>query len=294
MLFSKAYSDYNSVILHVHIPKSGGTSVRENLVKYFNDNQVLRMPEPGINHFFGNTINSVFESKEENEIKKWLKNNLPLIRAVMKIKNFSKNFFKKNDNFIFRDYYSLTTKEKQSLRFISSNQERITVPNIPGKHFLKIMTIRDPVSRIQSYYYEAKKNIKATKPYQIVASKYGINDFIKYLYDEEPYMVSNPYCICLSGTQDFLISKKIIDTEFFLAAPIERLNDFLHLLSIKIFNEKKKLQKYQVSDTNTKKIIISDEFVDRIISTNKEDIDLKKHIESEFKNILDNNIDLFN
>lgn len=113
MLFSKAYSDYNSVILHVHIPKSGGTSVRENLVKYFNDNQVLRMPEPGINHFIGNKINSVFESKEENEIKKWLKNNLPLIRAVMKIKNFSKNFFKKNNNFIFKIIISSQLKKNK-------------------------------------------------------------------------------------------------------------------------------------------------------------------------------------
>ena len=26
--------DYNSVILFVHVPKSGGSSVRENLIKY--------------------------------------------------------------------------------------------------------------------------------------------------------------------------------------------------------------------------------------------------------------------
>jgi hypothetical protein len=72
MLFSKAYPDYNSVIYHVHVPKSGGSSVRENLSIYFKDYQVLRILEPSINHYYGNQINSFTDYKEENKIKKWL------------------------------------------------------------------------------------------------------------------------------------------------------------------------------------------------------------------------------
>ena len=55
-----------------------------------------------------------------------------------------------------------------------------------------------------------------------------------------------------------------------------------------IFLEKKEFKKYRVSNENQDEAIISDKLIDRIISTNKADIDLKKHIESEFKNILDN------
>jgi len=220
-----------------------------------------------------------------------VKKKFPIIKKIIKVKNSTKNLFKNNDDFIFRDYYSLTTEEKQKLRFISSNQERMSVPNILGKHFLKIMTIRDPISRIQSRYFEARSRVKPSKPYQIAAFKYDINGFINYLYDKEPYMVNNPYCICLSGTQDFLITKKIIDSDFFLAAPIEKLDEFLHLLSAKIFLEKKEFKKFRVSNINPKKNIISDKLIDRIISTNKSDINLKKHIESEFENILNNHKD---
>lgn len=288
MLFYNAYIDYNSVIFYAHIPKSGGTTVRENLKNFFNPNQVLRLTEPGINHYIDGKINSFNEPNEQNEIKKWLKRKFPIIKKVIKVKNSSKNFFKINDNLSERDYYSLTTEEKQNLRFISSSQERMTVPNILGKNFLKIMTIRDPLRRIKSYYFEAKRAKNPIKPYQIAATKYDVNGFINYLYDNENYMVSNPYCVFLSGTQDFLITKKIIDTEFFLAAPTEKIDEFLNLLVSKIFLEKKEFRKYRVSNENQDKAIISDKLIDRIISTNKADIDLKKHIESEFKNILDN------
>jgi len=288
MLFFDSYIDYNSVLFYIHIPKSGGTSVRQNLAQFFNDDQVIRLIEPSINHYIGNKINSSYESENEKKINIWLKKKIPLIKKIIKFKNFSKNFFKKNDDSIFRNFDSLTTEEKQKLRLISSNQERMCAPNILGKHILKITTIRDPISRVQSYYFEAKRDDKAKKPYQIAASKYDINSFIKYLYDNEPLMVNNPYCVCLSGTKNFLITKKIIDNEFFLAAPVEKLDEFLHLLSTKIFSIKKEFKKFRVSNNNPKKNIISDELTDRILSTNKADSCLKKYIETEFENILNN------
>ena len=70
MLFSKAYIDYNSVIYHVHVPKSGGSSVRECLAKYFKDYQFLRLNEPSINHYYSNQINSFVDYKNKNIIKK--------------------------------------------------------------------------------------------------------------------------------------------------------------------------------------------------------------------------------
>jgi|TARA_B110000444_G_scaffold247820_1_gene270916 hypothetical protein len=297
MLFNKAYIDYNSVIYHVHIPKSGGTTVRENLSQYFKDNQVLRILEPNYNHYYSNQINSFIDYKDKNKVKKWLKK-FSLIKKTIYLKNFIKNSYNKNDNLIYRDFHLLSTKEKRDLRFISSIQERMTIPNILGKNYLKIMIIRDPISRIQSYYFQAKKKNKIKnnnnksqdirKPYMLAADKYDINDFIKYLYNERPFIVSNPNCICLSGTQDFLTAKKIIDSEFFLAAPIEKLDDFLQLINMKLFQDenKKKLKKYNLGMNNPKNFLISKELIEKIKLTNKADIDLKEHIELEFNNIL--------
>ncbi len=287
MLYNKVYPDYNSVILHIHIPKSGGTTFRENISKYFKDYQVSRINEPYINHYYYNRINSFIDLKRKNKIKEWLKQNFSIIRKIIQIRDSKKNFFDQSENKIYKDFTLLTANEKQDLRFISSHQERMSVPNILGKHFLKTLIIRDPVSRIQSYYFQAKKKNKIfKKPYMIAANKYDINDFIKYLFDERPYMVSNPNCICLSGTQDFLIAKKIIDNDFFLAAPLEKLDEFLKLICLKLFSKIIEFQKFNISNNNPKKILISDELIDRIIITNKSDIDLKKHIEFEFNNVL--------
>ena len=73
VLYNKIYSDYNSIILHVHIPKSGGTTVRENLVKLFKDYQVLRINEPNMNHYLSNQIDSFIDYKDKYQIKKLLK-----------------------------------------------------------------------------------------------------------------------------------------------------------------------------------------------------------------------------
>ena len=296
MLYNKIFSDYNSIILHVHIPKSGGSTVRENLVKLFKDYQVLRINESNMNHYLSGRIDSFIDYKDEYRIKKWLKK-FTIIKKIVHIKNSIKNFYNRDENSIFRDFYSLTTKEKQDLRFISLLQERMTVPNILGKNYLKTLIIRDPISRIQSYYFQSKKKNKIkhdnnrshhiTKSYMVAADKYNINDFIKYLYDEKPWIVSNPNCVCLSGTNDFLITKKIIDTEFFLAAPIEKLDKFLELILIKLFSKNKiKFQKYNVGTNNDEKIIISEKLIEKIKLTNKADIELKNYIELEFNNIL--------
>jgi hypothetical protein len=196
-------------------------------------------------------------------------------------------YLKEND-LIFRDFYSLTKNELQRLRFISSIQERNIVPPILGKEYLYITLIRDPAERIQSYYFEAKRNKSNRKPYIIAAKKYNIDDFVKYLFDERPYMVKNPYSRSISGTENFEITHKIINDKYYLAAPIERMDDFCRLLTIKFFGKAQIFEKMRVGENNPKKNIMTDKINQLIISNNQSDINLKKHIESEFDRIYKN------
>ena len=278
MLFNKAYIDYNSVILYLHLPKSGGSSVRENLKKYFQKDQFIRITENNLNHYLDNEITSFNKLNSSSLLLKLIKK-FNLASGILK---FTSHFKKTSKNFD-----SLTLEEKQKLRFISSNQERDCVTPILGKHYLKLMVIRDPISRIQSYFYYAKK-AKGKKPYILAAKKYDIDDFIKYLYDNRPIMLKNPYSVCISGTEDFLISKKVIDTEFFLVAPTERINDFLKVLIFKFFSKIEKFEKFNVNIDNPVKSTISDELTEKILSDNQVDINLKKHIEIEFDSIFKN------
>tara|TARA_B100001059_G_C17825871_1_gene581318 strand:- start:490 stop:1359 length:870 start_codon:yes stop_codon:yes gene_type:complete len=283
MNFNVAKVDYNSILLHLHIPKSGGKSVDENLKKYFTSEQFLKIGESSINHYCGKNINSYIEYNRDDIIKKLIRK----FNFINKLLQFQKNFkhiFTKNVS-PFRDISSLTLSQKQTLRFISSYQERNVIPPILGKHYLQTIIIRDPLSRLQSYYFQAKKQFKSKKPYIIAAHKYDINGFINYLFDYQPYMLNNPYCVCITGTEDFLKAKKIIDKNFFLAAPIERLDDFLNIMTLKLFSKKGNFIKYNVGYNNSKKIIISENLIDKILLTNQPDIKLKKYIEQEFGSI---------
>ena len=94
MLFNKTAVDYNSIVLFVHVPKSGGSTVRENLIKYFKSDQILKIRENNINHYYANEINSYFEYETNSSIKKWLKSNL-LINKIVKLKNNMKKNFQK-------------------------------------------------------------------------------------------------------------------------------------------------------------------------------------------------------
>lgn len=280
MLFEKAFIDYNSVLVFVHVPKSGGSTVRENLSKYFKKDQILKIQEPSINHYYSKEINSDFRYENKNPISRWLKT-FPIIKKILKSRNSLNDLF--NNGEYLKNFYSLTADELQKIRFISCLQERFNIPPILGKNFLKITIIRNPVDRIQSYYFYArqKKNL-GSKPYIKAANKYDINDFIHYLYDNRPYMVKNPYSVCISGTEDFSIAKKVIDAEFFLAAPIEKMNEFSEILTLKLFSKKLVFDKVNIGLKNKKKIIISDKLVELINSTNQADINLKNHIEKEF------------
>ena len=287
MLFSSSVIDYNSIFVLVHIPKSGGTSVRKNISIFFNEDQILRIGEPPINHYVGNQINSKSNYNASNKITNFIKK-YPAGIYISKLHKNLKFFFKKIDP-IDKKFEDLSYEEKNNLRFISTYQERYTDPVISGKHFLRLLIIRDPVSRIQSYYFNCLKKKNSKKPYAKIAHKNDINYFIEYLYEFRPYMISNPYTVCLSGTNDYLSAKNIINKKFFLAAPQERINDFLYLINSRIFHKNKQdIKKFNVNTLNSKKIIISDSLVRKIISTNQADINLKKYIESEFNSIFYN------
>ncbi len=273
--------NHNVIIYFVHIPKSGGTTVREGLRSRFNEDEYISIPQASYSHYL-----SVKERKTESKTKTFLKR-IALVREMNIRLHKIGSMFKPAPvvPFYSRKFYSLRYDERVKLRLIASHMERNRPPSIMGKDYFYVMSIRDPLQRIQSYYFYTKKNDTGHKPYILAARKYGIDDFVQWMFDHAPFMVRNPYCRCVTGAECFEEAKATIDNEFYLAAPIERLDDFCRILTRQFFGEAVVFQAQRINSDNPKEVAFSDKTVGILLERNNEDIKLKEHVAREFSRI---------
>lgn len=278
--------DESSVIYFIHIPKSGGYTVREGILKYFNRNECLRINEPESTHYQNINISNNLQSPKKKEIVKNFIKKIPLLTYIYnKFNIFKKLLNNKEIDPLYRNFNSLSKGDLNKIRFISSSKDICKFEKINEKQNFYLMIIRDPLSRIQSSYYYARTKEFGRKPYIQAAKKYNIDDYVKFLLDNRPQWICNTYSLCISGTNNFKKSCKIIDDVFYLAAPLEKMDEFAMLLTYKFFGKSKLFDIKNINKNNPKKIMFSDKTKEIIITNNSVDIKLKSYIETEFERI---------
>ena len=162
----------NSIIFYVHIPKSGGYTIREGLFKYFKREECLRLTEPGSSHYKNIKNFDNFQSKDNLKIIKYEIKKIPLVVNIFnKINSLKKLINKKKIDPVFRDFNSLDKDQLKKLKFISSSRDRNKYEKINGKKNFYIMIIRNPLERLQSHYFHARRNQTGKKPYILAAKK---------------------------------------------------------------------------------------------------------------------------
>ncbi|WP_143323417.1 hypothetical protein [Candidatus Pelagibacter communis] len=152
--------DHNKIIFNVHIPKSGGSTIREGLLQYFNSNECLRFDIPSFTHYQNKNTFLQSEINNSNKIKLFLKK-IPLLNLIRnRIRYYKNSISLKKKDPIFRDFYSLTQDELQKLRFISSTQERNVILPILGKNNPKDNIISDKVNQLIISKNQSDINLK--------------------------------------------------------------------------------------------------------------------------------------
>lgn len=102
-----------------------------------------------------------------------------------------------------------------------------------GRKPLYLATVRDPVDRFLSDYYyrfDQRANWPAGKRERHAFWTYDVDRFVDHVYARRAWNEINLQCRYLGGEDNFAAAKRAVDERVFLAAPSNRLNDFLQLL----------------------------------------------------------------
>ncbi|MDR7119301.1 sialidase family protein [Rheinheimera soli] len=131
--------------------------------------------------------------------------------------------------------------------------------------------IRHPVERAISLYHYLQKN-PGHKLHEL-SKNLDIVRFYQQAYEISPDYVSDTQTLRVSGQKSFLYAKSILDKNFYLVAPFERLPEIVSYLSSTIgFSKSKEIdQKPRVFYSD---YYLDDTFINLILEMNKNDIEL--------------------
>jgi hypothetical protein len=102
-----------------------------------------------------------------------------------------------------------------------------------GREPIYLSTVRDPVDRFLSDYYyriDQRANWPAGKRERHAFWTYDVDRFVDHVYARRAWNEINLQCRYLGGEDNFVAAKRAVDERVFLAAPSNRLNEFLQLL----------------------------------------------------------------
>lgn len=244
MLYGDIHFDpEHTVIVFVHIPKTGGISFKVLSEQEWGNGAVVRTRMQRFDKVYRSPLHALHTHLR-------LKGSAAIAKIVGSHPLWPKNFNIKNIN---------------NIRLIIGHF-RLGDEPATGKKPLYISVVRNPLDRfISEYYYlghqlkSERRNGRRVNPRRVALSTLNINEYAKWFF-EESRNSWNIQCQYLSGSKQFSRAKKTIDDRIFLCAPLERFDDFLEIITKELnLKNTERTEKQNIGSSRPKNIELSNE-----------------------------------
>jgi hypothetical protein len=211
MLYRPTPLDFSrSVLVFVHIPKTAGTAIEAALFEQLgpdrcletNDGKVAKIHESRLRKFAWGARKSL------RDVAQRLRGVDPLLPKGVARADLARLR-------LLEGHYALGDELKV------------------GREPIYLTAVRDPVDRFLSDYYyrfDQRANWPVGKRERHAFWTYDVDRFVDHVYARRAWNEINLQCRYLGGEDNFAAAKRAVDERVFLAAPSNRLNDFLQLL----------------------------------------------------------------
>jgi hypothetical protein len=211
MLYRPTPLDFSrNVLVFVHIPKTAGTAACDVLFKQLGFDRCLETND--------GKVGKIHESRLRKfawRARKSLRNAALRLRGV--------------DPLLPK---SVARADFARLRLLGGHYALGEEPKL-GREPVYLTAVRDPVDRFLSDYYyriDQRSTRPAGRRERHAFWTYDVDRFVDHVYARRAWNEMNLQCRYLGGVATFAAAKRAVDDRVFLAAPSNRLNEFLQLL----------------------------------------------------------------